>query len=157
MKSTLDVCSSIGAASNALTVVDLLRARASEQPHRRAYIFLSDGETEEASLTYSELDLRGRAIAAWLQSRVEPGDRALLLYPPGLDYVAAFLGCLYAGVVAVPAYPPSTGKLNQGMQRFVAIARDADESLHALIEFSGRRRVRGHGNDSGDQPVSVSW
>ena len=152
MKSTLDVCSSIGAASNALTVVDLLRARASEQPHRRAYIFLSDGETEEASLTYSELDLRGRAIAAWLQSRVEPGDRALLLYPPGLDYVAAFLGCLYAGVVAVPAYPPSTGKLNQGMQRFVAIARDAAPAA-ALTTSEILRRVKA----AGDQPVSVPW
>ena len=50
---------------------------------------------------------RSRTIAAWLQSRCRPGDRALLLYPPGLDFVAAFFGCLYAGVLAVPAYPPA--------------------------------------------------
>ena len=57
-------------------------------------------------LTRGELDRRARALAARLQARGLAGRRALLLYPPGLEFIAAFFGCLYAGVVAVPAYPP---------------------------------------------------
>jgi acyl-CoA synthetase (AMP-forming)/AMP-acid ligase II len=67
---------------------------------------LPDGETEGEQLSYGELDRRSRAIASQLQGLGLSGERALLLYPPGLDYLAAFFGCLYAGVVAVPAYPP---------------------------------------------------
>ena len=57
-------------------------------------------------LTWGELDRRARAIAAALTEAGAAGERALLLYPPGLDYLAAFFGCLYAGTVAVPVYPP---------------------------------------------------
>jgi acyl-CoA synthetase (AMP-forming)/AMP-acid ligase II len=84
-------------------LVELLCRRALESPHRRAYIFLANGETEEVNLTYGELHTRARAIGARLQSLEAAGERALLLYPPGLDYIAAFFGCLYAGVIAVPA------------------------------------------------------
>ena len=87
-------------------LVALLCQRAQAQPDRRAYIFLSDGETVEATFSYSELDQRARAIGARLQSSVGVGERVLLLYQPGLEYIAAFFGCLYAGAVAVPAYPP---------------------------------------------------
>ncbi|BFU90192.1 MAG: hypothetical protein NTAFB01_13790 [Nitrospira sp.] len=88
------------------TLVDLARRRAAGLADRSAYIFLGDGDSETCELTYGELDRRARAIAAWLQSLGAQGERALLLYPPGLDYIAAFFGCLYAEVVAVPAYPP---------------------------------------------------
>jgi acyl-CoA synthetase (AMP-forming)/AMP-acid ligase II len=108
------------------TLVDLLRYRAQNQIDRRAYTFLQDGETEDASLTYQELDRRARAIAAQLQSIVAPGDRALLLYPSGLEFISAFFGCLYAGVVAVPAYPP---KRNQKMSRLQAIVADAQAKV----------------------------
>ncbi|MCU0532510.1 MAG: fatty acyl-AMP ligase [Hydrococcus sp. Prado102] len=108
------------------TLVDLLRYRAQAQIDRRAYTFLQDGETEDASLTYQELDRRARAIAARLQSIVAPGDRALLLYPSGLEFISAFFGCLYAGVVAVPAYPP---KRNQKMSRLQAIVADAQAKV----------------------------
>ena len=104
------------------SLVDYLRARASKQPGLRAYIFLADGEREEESLTYGELDRRARTIAAALQARVGKGERALLLYPPGLEFTAAFFGCLYAGVIAVPAYPP---RLNRNLLRLQAIVRDA--------------------------------
>jgi len=93
-------------ASEASTLLDLARVRAREKPSQRAYSFLVDGETEELTLTYSELDLRARAIAALLQSKGLQGGRVLLLFPPGLEYIEAFFGCLYAGVAAVPAYPP---------------------------------------------------
>ena len=104
------------------TLVDLLRGRALHQPDRRVYTFLADGEKEEAHLTYAELDRRARAIGAQLQSLGLFGERILLLYPPSLEYIAAFFGCLYAGGIAVPAYPP---RLNRPMPRLQAIVSDA--------------------------------
>jgi acyl-CoA synthetase (AMP-forming)/AMP-acid ligase II len=104
------------------TLVELLRYRASNQPERIAYIFLRDGETEEARLTYGELDQNARAIAAHLQSLEAKGERGLLLYPPGLDFISAFFGCLYAEVVAIPAYPP---RRNQNLFRLQAIIADS--------------------------------
>lgn len=105
------------------TLVDILRWRARYQPERKAYTFLADGEVEEATVTYGELDRQARSTAARLQKHTSIGDRAVLLYPPGLDYVAAFLGCLYAGVVAVPAYPPSS---NRSLARIQSITVDAE-------------------------------
>ncbi len=88
------------------TFVELLRRRAVHQPAKIGLTFLQDGETEKANLTYEELDARARAIAATLQKLQARGERALLIYPPGLDFIAALFGCFYAGVIAVPAYPP---------------------------------------------------
>ena len=88
------------------SVTDLLRARAHGASASVAYSFLSNGERESARLTYAELDQHARAIAASLQGAGAAGERVLLLYPQGLEFVAAFYGCLYAGAVAVPAYPP---------------------------------------------------
>src|SRR5437016_1283379 len=107
------------------TVVELLRRRASEDPDRTAYSFLADADTVKGTLTYSELDRQARALAAALQSRGLAGERALLLYPPGLDYIAAFFGCLYAGVVAVPAYPPRRRRSGDRLQAIIANARAA--------------------------------
>ncbi len=104
------------------TLVDLLRYRSFHQPNQVAYTFLVDGETEEVTLTYQELDQKAQAIAVVLQNMKAMGERALLLYPPGLEFIAAFFGCLYAGVVAVPAYPP---RRNQRMTRLQGIAWDA--------------------------------
>ncbi|HYO12189.1 MAG TPA: non-ribosomal peptide synthase/polyketide synthase [Thermoanaerobaculia bacterium] len=106
------------------TLGGLLRARAVEQPHRVAYTFLADGEVEEERLTWAGLDARAWAVASALRESVHPGERALLLFPPGLDFIAAFFGCLYAGVVAVPAYPPRPNDRSQSRLR--SIARDAE-------------------------------
>jgi acyl-CoA synthetase (AMP-forming)/AMP-acid ligase II len=111
---------------DAETVVDLLRARADRQPDRTAYVFLPDGETDEIRMSYAELDRRARAVAALLQKMGVAGERVLLLYPPGLDYTVAFFGCLYAGVTAVPAYPP---RLNRSFVRLQALAADARPAL----------------------------
>jgi acyl-CoA synthetase (AMP-forming)/AMP-acid ligase II/acyl carrier protein len=108
-----------------LTLVDILRDRAIAQPTQVAYSFLSEGEGQ-ASLTYGELTLRTGAIAQRLLDCCERGDRALLLFPPGLDYVAAFLACLSAGVVAVPAYPP---RPNRSLERLRGIAIDAGATV----------------------------
>jgi len=102
-------------------LVELLHARAVGKPGQAAYIFLRDGENESGHLTFSELDRRARAIAARLQAMDMAGERALLLYPPGLEYIEAFFGCLYAGVIAVPAYPPT----RQHLWRLLAVICDA--------------------------------
>ncbi len=107
-------------------LADILRYRAIHQPEKISYIFLKNGETEETRLTYKELDQKARSIAARLQSAgVATGERALLLYPPGLDYIAAFFGCLYAGVIAVPVYPPHPAKPERTMPRLRGIVKSA--------------------------------
>ena len=103
------------------TLVEVLRRRAAEHPDRRAYLFLADGETEAGEVTYGELDRQARAVAVMLRERGLAGERALLLYPSSLDFITAFLGCLYAGVTAVPAYPPRRRRLQP---RLLAIAAD---------------------------------
>src|SRR5687768_10685299 len=104
------------------TLVDVLRLRASTEPDRHAYTFLADGESDERHLTYAELDLRARAIAARLRADHAAGERILLLLPTGLEYVSAFFGCLYAGMIAVPAYPP---RRNQSLDRIESMVADA--------------------------------
>jgi acyl-CoA synthetase (AMP-forming)/AMP-acid ligase II len=108
------------------TLTELLRYRAAQQPHRRAYTFLRDGETDEVHLTYGELDRQARSIGAQLQHLGAAGRRVLLLYPAGLEYIAAFFGCLYAGAIAVPAYPP---RLNRSIERLQAIVDDAQATV----------------------------
>ncbi|MGL4883560.1 MAG: AMP-binding protein, partial [Waterburya sp.] len=110
----------------AATLVEILRNRAIEQPYQTIYNFLVDGETEEISLTYGQLDQKARAIATYLQSVSFPQDRVLLLYPSGLDYITAFFGCLYAGVIAIPAYPP---RPNRSLNRIYNILQNAETNL----------------------------
>ncbi len=119
-------------------LVDLLRHRASHQAHDRAFTYLVDGETEEVLLSYQALDRQARAVAAKLQAMNLVGQRALLLYPAGLDFIVAFFGCLYAGVVAVPAYPP---RRNRSLSRIQAIADDAEAKI-ALTTFPVWERVQ---------------
>jgi amino acid adenylation domain-containing protein len=106
-------------------LVELLRFRASHQPEARAFTFLVDGE-RQLGLSYEQLEFRARAIATRLQQRVPAGQRALLLYPAGLDFIAAFFGCLYAGVIAVPAYLPG---LNRSLRSLNCIINDARPAL----------------------------
>jgi acyl-CoA synthetase (AMP-forming)/AMP-acid ligase II len=111
---------------NPATLVEMLRWRAQNEPHKKAIIYLKDGEDEELPITYAELDQRARLIAAKLQELDGEGERALLLYPPSLEYIAAFFGCLYAGVIAVPAYPP---RLNRPAPRIQAIVADSRAAI----------------------------
>ncbi|PSB21041.1 AMP-dependent synthetase [filamentous cyanobacterium CCP2] len=111
---------------NLLTFVDLLSHRATHQPNQVAYTFLLDGETEALSLTYHDLEQQARSIATHLQRLDAAGSSAMLVYPPGLDFITAFFGCLYAGVVAVPAYPP---RRNQNLSRLQAIVASSQAKL----------------------------
>src|SRR5260370_12693811 len=109
-------------AGHCSTLVELLRYRAAQQPDRSAYTFLMDGAKEEIKMTYADLDRGARKIAGRLQSLGAEGERALLLYPPGLEYITAFFGCLYAGVTAMPAFPP---RPNRPMPRLQGMVADA--------------------------------
>ncbi|WP_435021132.1 amino acid adenylation domain-containing protein [Tundrisphaera sp. TA3] len=105
--------------------VALTRLRADERADAPAFSFLHDGEIgggAEDRLSFAGLDRRARAIAATLQGVGVAGERALLVGPPGLEFISAFLGCLYAGVVAVPAHLP---RPNRPMPRLAAIADGA--------------------------------
>jgi amino acid adenylation domain-containing protein/FkbH-like protein/non-ribosomal peptide synthase protein (TIGR01720 family) len=89
------------------TLIRILQEKASTQAESTAYIYLGPDGKEHARLSYRELDRRARRVAGTLQAITAPGQRVLLLYPPGIDYIAGFLGCLYHGSIAVPAYSPS--------------------------------------------------
>ena len=112
------------------SMIDLLATRAAEHGDATAYMFLDDRDGE-SQITYAQLDRRARMIAARLQLELSPGDRALLVYPAGLEFISAFFGCLYAGVVAVPATYP---KPKRPMPRLQKIAVDCD--AHVALSTS---------------------
>lgn len=115
-----------GDAESGFGLVQVLQRRAREHPHRRALVFLEDGESKEVRRSFAELDAGARAVATLLQRDTAEGDRALLLYPHGLEFIEAFLGCLYAGVVAVPTPPP---RLNRPMPRTQSVAVDSKPAV----------------------------
>lgn len=150
----------------ATTLVELLRDRAIYQPKKIAYTFLLDGETQELNLTYEELDRKARAIAVRLQSVCSPGERALLIYPPGLDYIVAFFGCLYAGVIAVPAYPPRPNRSATRLQTMIADAKPKIAlSLQSVLATSSRQMDRApefqqtqwFATDRPDETIAEQW
>ncbi|MBI1320605.1 MAG: AMP-binding protein [Candidatus Hydrogenedens sp.] len=111
------------------SIVDMLHQRAETQGDKCARTWLLDGESQERHVTYAELDAQARAVAVELLKITGPGERALLLYAPGTEYIAAFLGCLYAGVIAVPAYPPDPARLKVTLPRVKNIVRDSDAAV----------------------------
>ena len=108
------------------TLVAVLQSWAQETPSAKVYTWLADGDRESACLSYSDLDRRARAIAAQLSALQGKGTRALLLYKPGLEFIEALFGCLYAGIIAVPAYVPASSR---EFPRIEGMLRDADCSL----------------------------
>lgn len=114
---------------------DVLITQAHQQPHALAYRFLDErGEVAE-SLTFQQLLTRVEGIAAWLHAHKASGTRVLLLYPPGLEFVCAFLGCLWVGAIAVPAYPPDPSRLNKSLPRLARIVQDCDAKLALTSPF----------------------
>src|SRR3954465_3301255 len=109
------------------TIPDLIQAQAQLHRDELLYRFLRtgdpDGPVEE--WTFADLDRRARGVAALLQEIGAAGERALLVYPPGLEFIAGFMGCLCAGVTAVPTYPPDPTRLERTLPRLRAIAQDA--------------------------------
>jgi acyl-CoA synthetase (AMP-forming)/AMP-acid ligase II len=111
------------------TLVEILRWRAHQQPEQRTHIYLIDGESEGNHLTHATLDGQARSIAALLQNNRASGERALLLYPAGPEFIAAFYGCLYAGVIAVPLPVPNLAQPQRALPRLRAIVGDARPSV----------------------------
>ena len=109
---------------SARTFVELLQARASSLADQEAFTFLVDGEINR-TVSYGELDARARDVGAALSVETKPGDRALLLFAPAFEYVEAFFGCLYAGIIPVPAYPPDVSRLARSVPRLATMAADA--------------------------------
>ncbi len=107
------------------TLVDLLQRQIHERARNLAFRFLLTGDVDGPieEWTYQDLGRRALAVATRLQQESAEGKRALLLYPPGLEFIAAFLGCIYAGVVAVPTYP------HRKLSRLEAIAQDCRASV----------------------------
>ena len=108
------------------TIVDILVQRAICQSNEIAYTFLTFNGGEKLNLTYKQLYDRASIIAHMLHKRFELGDRVLLLYPPGLEFIEAFYGCLMAGMIAVPAYPP---RKNHKLTRLESIILDCDAKI----------------------------
>ncbi|MBC8356832.1 MAG: aminotransferase class I/II-fold pyridoxal phosphate-dependent enzyme [Planctomycetes bacterium] len=119
-------------------LVDSLRYWTEQTPDSTAF-YSSDGEGEELRLTYETLDRRARAIGSYLVSEGMRGERVLLMYPPGLEFVSGFMGCLYAGATAIPAYPP---RRNRYMSRLDKISEDA-QAKAALTVADVAGRVQG--------------
>jgi acyl-CoA synthetase (AMP-forming)/AMP-acid ligase II len=112
------------------SLVEVLESRAREEAERCAFSFLENGERERESVTYGELGRRARRVAAEVDRRGGCGRTVVLLYPSGLDFIAAFFGCLYAGATPVPALPPQS---DRSIDRLKLILADASPALALTI------------------------
>jgi acyl-CoA synthetase (AMP-forming)/AMP-acid ligase II/acyl carrier protein len=103
----------------------LTQRYALQQEEKTAFTFLTGDAVSGTSLTYGALDRQARAIAARLADSHLKGERVLLLYPQGLEYIAALFGCFYAGAIAVPSYPPRINRANPQLQAIIADSQAA--------------------------------
>ena len=128
------------------TLVDILRQRASTEPERLAFGFLPNGLDDEIKCNYMALDQNARKIGAALQRAGLAGERAVLLYQPGPEYVCALMGCLYASVVAVPLYAPRFNSSYARVTQVVSSARAAvllsTEKVLATLDLSEWAELR---------------
>ncbi len=112
-----------------MTILTLLETQVARQPDTNVLTLLHNGETPADTLTYRQLAQRARAIAAHLlHAGAVPGERVLLVYAEGLEFLPAFLGCLYAGVVAVPTPAPDALRGKRTLPHLQAVYADAAAS-----------------------------
>jgi acyl-CoA synthetase (AMP-forming)/AMP-acid ligase II len=124
------------------SLVSALRSHACSFPERRAYVFLDERGKESAALTYAGLDQHAAVVADMLSVRARRGDRVLLVFPPGLDFIVAFFGCLYAGMIAVPCVLPRHRGVRESSIKILedcspAIGLTADEALKLVRDAYG--------------------
>ncbi|MEY3212267.1 MAG: hypothetical protein RIT28_2748, partial [Pseudomonadota bacterium] len=119
------------------TWVELVEARGALHPETLLYRFLIDGDVDGdvQTIDYGRFLARVKAIATTLQAQGCAGERALLLYPPGIDFIEGFFGCLFAGVIAVPAYPPDPSRLARTLPRLRGIVADAQPRFVLTTAF----------------------
>jgi len=121
------------------TLIDTVFENAERTPHKRAYLYVHGDSASNDVITYAELCSQVCRTASLLSQRGGRGERALLIYQPGLEFVCTFLGCLYAGIVAVPIYPPRN---NRSIERVRSVASDSDATiaLTSANTFAGIER-----------------
>ena len=120
------------------SVTELLQERAASESDRELYLFLT-GNEEARRLSYASADSRARAVAGALRTvGLEVGDRVLLLYPPGLEFVDAFFGCLYAGLIAVPCGLPKPKRPIDRLERIAGNCTPAASTWTACRSRCGR-------------------
>jgi amino acid adenylation domain-containing protein/non-ribosomal peptide synthase protein (TIGR01720 family) len=153
-------------AANITTLLDLLREQSTSRPTQTAYTFIADHFIEEQNIVFYSLDKKARSIGSALQQAGLAGERAILLFPPGLDYIAAFFGCIYAGATAIPAFPP---RPNRNNDRLISIIRDCspaaaltsarilERSKKALAGSQGTRSITWIATDSIDIDQADAW
>ncbi|MEZ4358937.1 MAG: aminotransferase class I/II-fold pyridoxal phosphate-dependent enzyme [Kofleriaceae bacterium] len=106
------------------TILDDLLRNAEADPDAPAFTYLGDGEEETGALTNAALATRALGVARLLTSLTKPGDRVLLCFQPGLEFLTALYGCFAARVVAVLCYPP---RPREGVLRqLLELAADCD-------------------------------
>lgn len=136
-----------------LNIIEKLQQKALLSPNQLAYLFLEDGENKAGSLQFAELDHQARKIAVFLQKQNLLGQRVLLLYPTGLDFIVSFIGCLYAGVIAVPVPCPQLGEFEKSANWLNNVVNDADiagiltvkllipEISNSLTDFISKHKI----------------
>ncbi|HCF29750.1 MAG TPA: hypothetical protein DEV81_21675, partial [Cyanobacteria bacterium UBA11049] len=135
------------------SMISILRSRAHQHGDRTAFTMLAQPGDEGQSITYAELDFAARRIGGYLSKVVDPGEPVLLFIPPSLEYIAAFLGCLYARVVAVPLYPP---RINEKPARIINVIRDCG-AKHALGLVANAEKIRKDLTQFSDQSIDTEF
>src|SRR5262245_16646604 len=133
---------------DAVTFVEVLLRRAEQHSEQRAFISLGDGEIENGSFTFHQLDRRARAIGAAIQDVGGAKQAVILAHHSGLEYVAALLGCFYAGSIAVPVYPPRFSRHETRLEAIIAdtgarLALTGSVSLPSARQHIYRRMGQG--------------
>lgn len=104
--------------------IDCLDFHAEDRPHSTAYRFISNDIEKSQTLTFLELQTKAQALAAYLQEHMDAGDRVVLIYNPGLDFIIAFIACLYAHILAVPSFTLSARRLTPELERLDLLMKD---------------------------------
>lgn len=120
------------------SLLAVLDKRAATEPEGVPFCYLTDGEQEEQPLTYRAFESKAKALAASLQQEGLKGERVLLLFPQGIEYLVALFGCFYAGAIAVPAYPPRN---NRNLKRLLAIMGNCD-SRYIMSDRDGIAHIQ---------------
>jgi len=117
--------SSSSSSSSQLSLLESINYWTSKQPNKQALSFLDDDGEMVVSLTYKDVFEKSIQLANHLKfvAKINEGERVVLVYPPSLDFIIAFLGCLYAGIIAVPTFPPDPSRLNKDLQMFTTIVK----------------------------------
>ncbi len=137
-------------------LIDMLHLQGEKNPDKPAFVHLLDGRTDEDVITFSKLEQRACAIAVRLQKMGLAGQRVILAYPPGIDFIAAFFGCMYANCTAVPTYSPHR---HRAVDQFTALADDAGAGVamstsFAITQFQSMIERKGARVDN---PCRIEW